>query len=103
MCYFNSHIHLLIDYDKATEGLLYGPTSRIWGTLLIGELYQLLWMDYLPQILFFEIASQFVHIVTNDVGSVVSVRNPFFWKPNNILIIYIESGSVKGPPIIFPP
>ena len=69
MCYFNSYIHLLIDYDKATEGLLYGPTFRIWGTLLIGELYQLLWMDYLPQILFFEIASQFVHIVTNDVGT----------------------------------
>ena len=42
MCYFNSHNHLLIGCEKADKGLLCGPTSRIWGTLLIGELHQLL-------------------------------------------------------------
>ena len=37
MCYFNNCTHLLIDCDKIIKGLLCGPSSCIWGAMLIGE------------------------------------------------------------------
>ena len=59
----------------------------------------------LPQILFFEIASQFVCIVTNDVGTTTyQLGTPFSGSLTHIDHLYWKwkCGSVRGAPIIFP-
>lgn len=45
---FDSHSHWLMDCDRVYQGTAVWTNVSHLGILLIGELHQLLWMDYLP-------------------------------------------------------
>lgn len=78
---FNNHNHLLTDCEKTIQGLLCGQTSHIWEPCLLENSINYCESTIFPQSysMFFDVAPQFVCIVTDDINTTSNYQlgNPF--------------------------